>query len=102
MRRVQATELHHDEEQAERPRANRDEEVLPLGPPAHPPQGDPVIQPERADGDRGPRRRAGRQRARVVPLRGDDLAPLVESAREGDRSAADELVRLTYADTYTL
>lgn len=38
----------------------------------------------------------------MVPLRGDDLAPLVESAREGDRSAVDELVRLTYADTYTL
>ena len=35
-------------------------------------------------------------------MRGDDLAPLVESAREGDRSAVDELVRLTYADTYTL
>ena len=38
----------------------------------------------------------------MVPLRGDDLAPLVESARGGDRSAVDELVRLTYADTYTL
>jgi len=38
----------------------------------------------------------------VVPLRGDDLAPLVESARGGDRGAVDELVRLTYADTYTL
>jgi RNA polymerase sigma-70 factor (ECF subfamily) len=38
----------------------------------------------------------------VVPLHGDDLRPLVESARRGDRSAVDELVRLTYADTYTL
>ncbi|HET7523675.1 MAG TPA: RNA polymerase sigma factor [Acidimicrobiales bacterium] len=38
----------------------------------------------------------------MVPLRGDDLAPLVESARGGDSSAVDELVRLTYADTYTL
>ncbi|MCP5028594.1 MAG: RNA polymerase sigma factor [Actinomycetia bacterium] len=32
----------------------------------------------------------------------DDLNALVASAREGDRGAFDELVRRTYADTYTL
>lgn len=32
----------------------------------------------------------------------DDLEGLVESAREGSRSAFDELVRRTYVDTYTL
>jgi RNA polymerase sigma-70 factor (ECF subfamily) len=32
----------------------------------------------------------------------DDLQGLVESAREGSRSAFDELVRRTYVDTYTL
>jgi RNA polymerase sigma-70 factor (ECF subfamily) len=74
-----------------------------VGPAAHTPQGDEVIQPERAATDRGTRRRGSRQRAsRVVPLRGDDLAPLVESARQGDRGAIDELVRITYSDTYTL
>ena len=31
-----------------------------------------------------------------------DVAALVASARDGDRSAFDELVRQTYADTYTL
>jgi RNA polymerase sigma-70 factor (ECF subfamily) len=31
-----------------------------------------------------------------------DQADLVAAAREGDRSAFEELVRLTYADTYTL
>jgi RNA polymerase sigma-70 factor (ECF subfamily) len=32
----------------------------------------------------------------------DDLQGLVETAREGSRSAFDELVRRTYVDTYTL
>src|SRR3954453_19402691 len=32
----------------------------------------------------------------------DDLTGLVESAREGSRTAFDELVRRTYVDTYTL
>ena len=31
-----------------------------------------------------------------------DVAELVTAAKEGDRSAFDELVRATYADTYTL
>ncbi|HLY84026.1 MAG TPA: RNA polymerase sigma factor [Acidimicrobiales bacterium] len=31
-----------------------------------------------------------------------DMAELVAAAREGDRSAFDELVRVTYADMYTL
>ena len=38
----------------------------------------------------------------MLPIHGDALAPLVDSARSGDRSALDELVRRTYADTYTL
>lgn len=33
---------------------------------------------------------------------GDDAAELVKAARQGDRGAFDELVRQTYADTYTL
>lgn len=32
----------------------------------------------------------------------DDVANLVTAAREGDRQAFDELVRRTYAETYTL
>ena len=32
----------------------------------------------------------------------EDLAVLVAAARDGDRAAFDEVVRLTYADTYTL
>ena len=32
----------------------------------------------------------------------DDLSGLVESARDGSRTAFDELVRRTYVDTYTL
>lgn len=32
----------------------------------------------------------------------DELAELVDAAREGDREAFDELVRRTYVDTYTL
>jgi RNA polymerase sigma-70 factor (ECF subfamily) len=35
-------------------------------------------------------------------MRGEDLGALVDCAREGDRVALDELVRVTYADTYTL
>lgn len=32
----------------------------------------------------------------------DDLALLIEAARDGDRAAFDELVRRTYVETYTL
>ena len=32
----------------------------------------------------------------------DDMADLVRSAQEGDRAAFDDLVRVTYAETYTL
>ena len=32
----------------------------------------------------------------------DDLSGVVEAARDGSRSAFDELVRRTYVDTYTL
>ena len=35
LRGLQASQLHHDQEQAERPRADRDEEVLPLRSAAH-------------------------------------------------------------------
>ncbi|HXY95320.1 MAG TPA: sigma-70 family RNA polymerase sigma factor [Acidimicrobiia bacterium] len=37
-----------------------------------------------------------------VPRDREDHVVLVEAAREGDRSAFDELVRRTYVDTYTL
>jgi RNA polymerase sigma-70 factor (ECF subfamily) len=37
-----------------------------------------------------------------MPPEAPELAALVASAREGDREAFDELVRLTYTDTYTL
>jgi RNA polymerase sigma-70 factor, ECF subfamily len=33
---------------------------------------------------------------------GDEVAELVAAAKEGDRTAFDRLVKLTYADTYTL
>jgi len=33
---------------------------------------------------------------------GDEVAELVAAAKDGDRDAFDRLVRLTYADTYTL
>jgi RNA polymerase sigma-70 factor (ECF subfamily) len=36
------------------------------------------------------------------PREHDELARLVSAAREGDRTAFDELVRRTYVDTYTL
>lgn len=38
----------------------------------------------------------------MVPIRGDDLGALVDCARDGDPGALDELVRVTYDDTYTL
>jgi RNA polymerase sigma-70 factor (ECF subfamily) len=56
-----------------------------VGPPAHPAQGDPVI----ADAD-------------VVSLSAGDLRRLVDAARAGDRPALEELVRVTYAGTYSL
>ena len=37
-----------------------------------------------------------------MPPEAPELAALVARAREGDREAFDELVRLTHADTYTL
>ncbi|CAA9230824.1 MAG: LSU ribosomal protein L33p, partial [uncultured Acidimicrobiales bacterium] len=40
VRGVQAPELHHHEEQAERPGTHGDQEVLPVGPDAHEPPGD--------------------------------------------------------------
>jgi RNA polymerase sigma-70 factor (ECF subfamily) len=36
------------------------------------------------------------------PVTPDDMVDLVRSAKNGDRAAFDELVRLTYAETYTL
>jgi len=78
LRSVQAQELHHHEEQAERPRADRDEEVLPVRPAAHNSQGN-ALNPE-----------------------ADDLAYLVELARHGDRAAFEHLVRATSTDCYAL
>jgi RNA polymerase sigma-70 factor (ECF subfamily) len=40
--------------------------------------------------------------AEPVTVTPADLRRIVEAARRGDRSALDELVRLTYNDTYTL
>jgi RNA polymerase sigma-70 factor (ECF subfamily) len=37
-----------------------------------------------------------------VPLPSADLGPLVERAKKGDRAAVEELVRATYASTFTL
>jgi RNA polymerase sigma-70 factor (ECF subfamily) len=89
---VQAAQLHHHEKQAERPRAYRDEEVLPLGPPAHPPQGNALIA-----------KLSGLRHRRDAPVAsGEDLGRLVDAAREGDRDALDDLVRATYGGTYTL
>jgi RNA polymerase sigma-70 factor (ECF subfamily) len=39
---------------------------------------------------------------RSMPVTADAVGPLVAAAREGDRSAFEELVRLTSAETYTL
>ena len=47
VRGVQAPQLHHHQVQGERPRAHRDEEVLPVGPPPHRAQGDPLAAPGR-------------------------------------------------------
>jgi RNA polymerase sigma-70 factor, ECF subfamily len=46
-----------------------------------------------------PARGRAAEPATVTPA---DLRRIVEAARRGDRSAMDELVRLTYDDTYTL
>jgi len=75
---VQAEELHHHEEQAERPRADRDEEVLPVRPAAHSSQGN------------------------ALNREADDLAYAVELARRGDRAAFEHLVRATSTDCYAL
>jgi RNA polymerase sigma-70 factor (ECF subfamily) len=89
---VQAAELHHHEEQAERSRADRDEEVLPLGSSAHPAQGNPIITPLHG---------LRHWRDTADPA-GEDLGPLVDAARAGDPAALDDLVRATYGGTYTL
>jgi RNA polymerase sigma-70 factor (ECF subfamily) len=75
---LQAPELHHDEEQAERPRADRDEEILSFRSPAHRSQGN------------------------ALNRQAEDLADLVESARDGDRAAFEHLVRATSTDCYAL
>ena len=43
-----------------------------------------------------------RRRRRVGPVMATDVDELVQAARGGDRTAFDDLVRLTYVDTYTL
>jgi RNA polymerase sigma-70 factor (ECF subfamily) len=75
---LQAEELHNHEEQAERPRADRDEEVLPVRSAAHRSQGD------------------------ALTREADDLAYLVELAKHGDRAAFEHLVRATSTDCYAL
>jgi RNA polymerase sigma-70 factor (ECF subfamily) len=87
---VQAAQLHHDEEQAERPRADRDEEVLPVRPAAHHAQGDALR----------------RSAAPAVEGAGDpdlaDLAELVKLAKRGDDDAFERLVVATFSDLYAL
>lgn len=75
---MQASQLHHDEEQAERPRAHRDAEVLPLRPAAHEPQRDPL---SRSD---------------------EELELLAARARLGDRGAFEKLVVATSGQVYAL
>src|SRR5690606_27837850 len=110
---VQAPQLHHHQEQGERPRAHRDEEVLPLGPHPHGAQGDAVAVPSEP-GSRssrpGPSSFSGsgyRHVTRPAHRRSDppmprEVAELVAAAQDGDREAFDELVRATYAESYTL
>ena len=94
---VQAAQLHHDEEQGERPRAHRDEEVLPVG-------------PRRTRSTRRPGRPRRRRNRRERPTRGSESGRCRADAgragrpapRRATRQAFDELVRATYADTYTL
>ena len=98
--------------QGQRPRADRDEEVLPLGQAPHAPQGNPLdpIRPP-------PRHRAVAKVAGVtfrcaigsrVPTGLIRTGGLIGRGRAdqrragGDREAFDELVRRTFVDTFTL
>jgi RNA polymerase sigma-70 factor (ECF subfamily) len=92
LRRLQATELHHDQEQAERPRAHRDEEVLPFRAQAHHPQGNPLRHLVRPAGGSSSEPRDDEA--------GIDL--LVKAARRGDSAAFARLVEATFADLYAL
>ena len=83
---LQAAQLHHDEEQAQRPRAHRDEEVLPLGPHPHAPQGDPLGHRRVTVPCASP---AGLIRS-MTGRRWPTWSPL---AKDGDQQAFEELVR---------
>ena len=100
---LQAPQLHHHQEQGQRPRAHRDQEVLQVGPRAHPPQGDPLSRPT---GDRAARPPAGRVTfapcAGPTPDARRGRSAWSRRPRSGDREAFDELVRHTYLETYTL
>ena len=94
---LQAPQLHHREEQGERPRAHRDEEVLPVGP-QH------TLHKETRCTDRGNRIAPSGQVRTVrhaTNETGHGRAGRSPPAT-GDQEAFEELVRATYADTYTL
>jgi RNA polymerase sigma-70 factor (ECF subfamily) len=91
MRGVQTPQLHHDEEQAERSRTHRDAQVLPVRSAPHPPQGDPVIQPELT-----------RTRSRPGSNRAEQLEELVARARLGDVEAFNSIVEETSVEVHGL
>ncbi len=95
LRRLQAAQLHHHEEQAERPRAHRDARSTAAGTAS-------TRSTRRPARPRGYCRRNPCLLSESYPVMSPDLAGLVTAARSGDRSAFDELVQATYADMYTL
>ena len=73
-----------------------------MGPDAHSPPGDPLTD------DPGPNEAAGNVpgpaevQEPMVPVVPSDEAELVAAAKAGDLGAFEQLVKLTYADVYTL
>ena len=100
MRGLQASELHHHEEPPERSRADRDAEVLPLRPQAHPPPGNSLTDQLAA---RAParRRRHAAEPAAAAP-KADQLETIAARARAGEAEAFSQLVELTSTEIYAL
>lgn len=74
-----------------------------MGPAAHAPQGDPLSTTPRGPiGGAEGHPRNPHPLSEVRTALPDDVASLVTAARQGDRQAFDELVRRTYAETFTL
>ena len=109
---VQAPQLHHHQEQGQRPRAHRDQEVLQVGPHPHRAQGDPLaVSPAAGDPlGRSPGRspagpgRVTSAHARVQLPRRPTTS--VEPGRPRPRWAtgtrSTSWCATTYLDTYTL